>query len=185
MRTYSFFHGSRVLDRISEDYALDDRTGVVFVYFNFQVPETQIYDKVLATLVKKLCRRRGLPRQLQGPYRSSNIPTSKELLAQFIELSKTFDQIFRSRQTSCTVKVFLTSRPERDIETEFTRSNLPTLRIEAKNVDEDIRVFVDHEVTTRTGPDNRCVIDEQLQRDIKMHFATGQVECGFIIIYSG
>lgn len=183
------FARSRVLDRISEDYALDDRTGVVFVYFNFQAPETQIYDKVLATLVKQLCRRRNnYPSQLQGPYRSSNTPTSKELLSQFINLAMTFDQVFLtidaldecqprknildflsslSRETSCRVKVFVTSRRERDIEIEFTRSNFPTLQLEAKKVDEDIKAFVHHEVRRRTVPDNLCLIDDQLQLEIK------------------
>lgn len=72
-----------------------------------------------------------------------------------------------SRETSCRVKVFVTSRRERDIEIEFARSNFPTLQLEAKKVDEDIKAFVHHEVRRRTVPDNLCLIDDQLQLEIK------------------
>lgn len=72
-----------------------------------------------------------------------------------------------SHQTSCIFKVFVTSGRERDIEIEFTREKFPTLQIEAKKVDEDIRYFVHYEVTRRTGPDNRCRIDQTLQDEIK------------------
>lgn len=184
-------NSSRVLDKISEDYALDERSGIAFVYFNFQDPETQKYDKVLAALVKQLCRRRkAFPNQLREKFELADVPTPQELIAQLIALSdsKTFDQVFLiidaldeceprkhilsfidklAGGSSCNFKIFVTSRRERDIETTFTRQGFPTLQIQATKVNADIERFVDFEVERRTGEDNFCVINQELKDKIK------------------
>lgn len=176
------------MERISEEYALDERSGIAFVYFNFQDPETHKYDKVLATLGKQLCRRRkDFPNELREQFQSADVPTAQELLAQLIALSNSnaFDQVFfivdgldeyeprkhvlsfidkLAGESTCNFKIFVT---ERDIETTFTRQGFPTIQIQATKVNADIERFVDFEVERRTGDDNFCVIDQTLKDKIK------------------
>lgn len=50
------------------------------------------------------------------------------------------------------LKIFVTSRPERDIELEFMSAGLPVIQIEATKVAGDIASYVSHELSHRIHP---------------------------------
>lgn len=187
---------SLVVDTISDKYALNDRTGIAFVYFNYQDQVLQKPTKILAALIKQLCRKKKIiPDHLKQFYnsysRDAEIPSYEKLQAQLVELSRTsFDQVFfimdaldecenrtqflpfitaLARESSCTLKVFVTSRREKDILSTFTRgaAGFPTIQVEATRVDADIAAFVHFEIDRRTGEDNFCVIDQGLRDKIE------------------
>lgn len=184
------------METISNKYALNDRTGIAFVYFNYQDQTLQKPTKILAALIKQLCRKKkDIPDHLKQFYRSysreAEIPSYEKLQSQLVELSGTsFDQVFfvidamdecenrkqflpfvttLARESSCILKVFVTSRREKDILTTFTRgtAGFPTIQVEATKVDADIAAFVHFEIGRRTGDDNFCVIDQELQDKIE------------------
>lgn len=185
---------SLVLETISDRYSLDDRTGIAFIYFNFQ--DVQKSTNILATLIKQLCRKKKLlpdhlKRFCKSYSRNAESPSFEKLQAQLIQLSKTFDQVFfvvdamdesQDRQNllplitalatesnidqlSCNFKVFVTSRREKDIVASFTKQTFPTIEIEATKVDADIAGYVQYQLDTREDGD--CVINQTLKDKIR------------------
>lgn len=188
------FSRSLVLETVSDKYSLDDRTGIAFIYFDFQ--DVQKSTNILATLIKQLCRKKMvLPDHLKRFYRSYTrnveIPSYEKLQAQLVQLSKTFDQVFlvvdamdesqdrqnflplittlaqesATHQSSCKFKVFVTSRREKDIVASFTKQSFPTIEIEATKVDADIAAYVQYQLEIRE--DSECVIDQTLKEKIR------------------
>lgn len=188
------FSRSLVLETVSDKYALDDRNGIAFIYFNFQ--DVQKSTKILATLIKQLCRKKKvLPDHLKRFYKSYTrnveIPSYEKLQAQLIQLSKSFDRVFFvvdamdesedrekflpliatlaqesiTQQSPCHFKVFVTSRREKDIVVSFTKGSFPTIEIEATKVDADIATYVKHQIENRE--DSECDIDQILKDKIQ------------------
>lgn len=179
---------------MSDKYALDDRNGIAFIYFNFQ--DIQKSTKILATLIKQLCRKKKvLPDHLKRFYKSytRNVetPSYEKLQAQLIQLSKSFDRVFFvvdamdesgdrenflplittlaqesiTQQSPCQFKVFVTSRREKDIVASFTKPSFPTIEIEATKVDADIATYVKYQIENRE--DSECDIDKILKEKIQ------------------
>lgn len=180
---------SLVLETVSAKSGLDDKNGIAFIYFNYQ--NIQKSSKILAALIKQLCRgKKVLPDHLKRFHesysRNVETPSYEKLQAQLIELSKTFDQVFfvvdamdecddranflplittLAKETSCTFKVFVTSRREKDIVSSFTPKSFSTIEIEATKVDADIATFVEFQIENRT--DSTCIIDQKLKDRIR------------------
>lgn len=189
MSVILIFPRSLVLETVSGKYGLDDRSGIAFIYFDYQ--NVQKSAEILATLINQLCRKKKvLPDHLirfrESHLRYFDIPSYEELQAQLIELPKAFDQVFfvvdaidecedlanflplittLAQTTSCKFKVFVTSRREKDIAASFTSQSFSTIEIEATKVDADIATFVQFQLETRT--DSTCVIDQELKDKIR------------------
>lgn len=188
------FSRSLVLETVSDKYALDDRNGIVFIYFNFQ--DVQKSTNILATLIKQLCRKKKvLPDHLKRFYKSYSrnveIPSYEKLQAQLVQLSKSFDQVFFvvdamdesvdrenflplittlaqesiTQKSPCRFKVFVTSRREKDIVASFTKQCFPTIEIEATKVDADIIAYVEYQIDSRE--DSECDIGQALKEKIR------------------
>ncbi|KAI5843808.1 hypothetical protein DFP73DRAFT_594819 [Morchella snyderi] len=184
---------SLVLEHISTKYSLDSRTGIAFVYFNFQDQENQKPIDIISTMIKQLARRKDvIPSSLRQFYktyhRDARFPTKEKLEVQLLEISKTFDQVFlimdamdefEDRKEFLSMitrfvaggsqmrfKVFVTSRKEGDIEHTFTRHGFPVIQVEAKSVDADISAFVRYEVEKRSKESRWVKIDSKLQARI-------------------
>lgn len=188
------FSRSLILETISAKYAVGNRTGIAFVYFNYQKQDVQSSAKILATMIKQLARQKKvLPDELKQfyrkHYRDAEPPNEKTLEAQFSELSNTFDQVFivmdamdefddrktflpvitrlvKDSSRSITFKIFVTSRRERDIATHFTKCGFPTIQIEAKKVDTDIAAFVQYQINQRDGDGYGFVYTQALKEEI-------------------
>lgn len=189
MSVLLIFFRSLVLETVSGKSGPDDKNGIAFIYFNYQ--DVQKSTKIIATLIKQLCRgKKVLPDSLIRFYesysRNVETPSYEKLRAQFRELSKAFDQVFfvvdamdecedranflplitaLARETSCKFKVFVTSRREKDIEASFTSHGSSTVEIEATKVDADIAAFVQFQIETRR--DSTCVINQKLKDKIR------------------
>lgn len=193
------FHGAKfsrflVLETVSDRYSLDNRTGIAFIYFTFQ--DVQKSTKILATLIKQLCRRKVvLPDHLRRFHKSYTrnveIPSYEKLQTQLVQLSITFNQVFfivdamdesqdrqnflpmittlaqesATEQSSCTFKVFVTSRREKDIVASFTKQSFSTIEVEATKVDADIAAYVQYQIEIRD--DSECDIDPTLKDKIR------------------
>jgi hypothetical protein len=188
------FCRSIVLDEISAKYALDSGVGLAFVYFNYKKQDTQNPSKILSTIIKQLARqKRTLPTELKQfygkYYRDAYLPSDEKLEAQLAELMKTFEQVYlvmdamdeledrkkflpvitRLAQdfgSSINLKIFVTSRREKDIETHFNRCNVPTIQIEAAKVDADIAAFVHDQLERWDENVTEFPIDQSLRDEI-------------------
>lgn len=193
------FFRSLVLETVCGKYGLNDKNGIAFIYFNYQ--DVQKSTKILPTLIKQLCRgKKVLPDHLKRFHesysRNVEIPSYEKLQAQFIELSKTFDQVFfvvdamdecedranflplittLAKETSCRLKVFVTSRREKDIEASFTSQSFCTVEIEATKVDADIATFVQFQIETRK--DSTCAISQKLKIRFGTPWFPSPMEC--------
>lgn len=185
------FHRSLVLETISGKYGLDDLCGIAFIYFNHQ--EVHKSTKILATLIKQLCRKKKvLPDHLKRFYESYSqnveIPSLENLQDQFIQLSQTFGQVFvvvdaldecadrvdflpvittLARESSCKFKVFVTSRRERDIVASFTKPSPPHTRtfpiIEIQATKVDADIATFVRFQVANRTDNICDITQGLR----------------------
>lgn len=167
---------SLVLETVSDKYSLDDRSGIAFIYFNFQDEQKSTIANILSTLIKQLWRKRKvLPDELKRFYKSysRNVesPSFEKLQAQLIQLCKTFDQVFfavdamdesHDRQN---LLPLITSRREKDIVASFTKQSFPMIEIEATKVDADIAAYVQYQLGTRA--DSECDIGQTLKNTIK------------------
>jgi len=165
-----------VIDHISNLYAVDDDTAIVFAYYNYQNPNLENTEGLLGNIIKQLCwKLEEVPTDLLTFYRtySSNArnPGLEKLKEIFLSLCKHFKQTFividaldeckateRTKilhlttvlcQSLPSVKIFITSRKERDLEAWFSRNATPVIEVEAVKVDEDIKAYVISELDHR------------------------------------
>jgi hypothetical protein len=160
-----------VLEHLTARSGLDERTAMCFAYYDYRTPESQNSKQIAAALLKQLCRQSAsVPTELlnfkQAARRLSladveqfliKLPADMKLKEMFIVIDaldecreKDRPDIIRllakvMKDLPC-AKVFVTSRKESDIERAFAESNTPTIQIQAKNVEADIRSFVESEV---------------------------------------
>jgi hypothetical protein len=160
-----------VLDHLTARSILDERTAICFAYYNYHASESQNPKQIAAALLKQLCRQSTTEPPELLYFKEKALPPSLPDIEQFlIKLPATMklDEVFividaldecseKSRPTIIRLldeimkglpcaKVFITSRKEGDIERAFARSNTPTIQIQAKNVEADIRSFVESKV---------------------------------------
>lgn len=159
---------------------------------------TQNLSKVLAILIKQLCRlKKRIPDSLLALYKlratNDSAPKLSELQASMETVVGSFTQVFLVIDAidECSeadrkvllpyivklfgecpgrLKIFATSRPEPDITRAFTSEMFNTIQIEAKKVDEDIKDYVKHELKHRIH--EYCDIDEDLMSDIELTLTT-------------
>ena len=152
-------------------------TGITFVYCNYQ--ESRTTTTYISLALKQLCRTmQSLPHQLQEfyeqHYRNDSQPKYDELRSIFLTIMQQLGCIFfvvdaldectiDERNHLCrfllsitdtstsrgTVKLFVTSRRESDIERAFRQKLIPTIEIEATKVDSDIEVYVKAQIELR------------------------------------
>ncbi|KAL0632593.1 hypothetical protein Q9L58_008524 [Maublancomyces gigas] len=189
---------SLVVDTISAQYALDDRSGLAFLYYKHQNREGQKLKDILPALVKQLCRKKqALPIEVKELYRQysrqDQFPSLAKLQAQLTEISESFDQVYividaldecsdqnmvfalisaLVRDSSVKIKICVTSRREQYILHSFAKLQCPRLEIEAKKVDEDIAIFVDVEIDRRSEDYQYGVIGLELKEEIKTSLIT-------------
>jgi hypothetical protein len=149
---------------------LNERTAVCFAYYNYRASESQSPKQIASALLKQLCRKSATePPELLN-FKERALPPSLGDIEQFLiklpavmKLKEMFividalDECEKERPTIIRLlteiikalpcaKVFITSRREGDIERAFVKSNTPTIQIQAKNVEADIRSFVEGKV---------------------------------------
>jgi hypothetical protein len=162
---------SNVLEHLTARSGLDERTAICFAYYNYRVSESQNPKQIAAALLKQLSRRSatvptGLLNFKQAASRPSlndikqfliDLPTTMKLKEIFIIIDALDECSEKERPRiigllaeviKCLprAKVLVTSRKESDIERAFVESNAPTIQIQAKNVEADIRSFVESEI---------------------------------------
>lgn len=144
-------------------------TGVSFAYYNYRSPEFGDSSLIVSAFIKQLCRKKHtIPPSLLKLKHDSQAPSTATAQELFIELARTFNEVFividaldeclrderhqilkficeAGKSLPC-AKIFVTSRRENDIVTAFKDNNIPTIEIKAKNVAEDIRLFVEVQV---------------------------------------
>jgi hypothetical protein len=162
---------SNVLEHLTARSGLDERTAICFAYYDYRALESQNPKQIAAALLKQLCRRSAtVPTELlnfkQAASRPSladieqfliNLPAAMKLEEMFIVIDALDECYEKDRPIIIRLlaevikclpcaKVFVTSRKESDIERAFVESNTPTIRIQAENVEADIRSYVESEV---------------------------------------
>ena len=169
---------SLVIEHLSALYQLSAGAGITFVYCNYKESQTtRTYMRLaLKQLCRTM---QSLPHELQELYKhhDSNVsqPRYDELRILFLAILRQFGHIFfvldaldechlDQRKDLCefilsiadstatnqgVVKLFITSRRESDIERAFQQKSIPTIEVEARKVDDDIRVYVEAQIKLR------------------------------------
>lgn len=178
------------METISEKFALSDDSAIAFAYCNFK--EQYNPAAFVATFIKQIARsKEDLPAELEKLFdyhnRNARKPSYTELRQLFLEVSKHFNRVFvvldaldefDSRQrpdfipflrdivksTEGTIKLFITSRKEADIERSF--ADVPTIQIEATKVAADIESYVEAELERRLQEGTLKMKDLSLKDDI-------------------
>lgn len=183
---------SNVIEHITSRRALDKTVGIAFAYYNYQAPYMSDDSFVISAFVKQLCRKKGsVPAGFlkikQDDLSSSQLGNQES----FITIAREFTEIFlvmdaldecpmstRSKIFTFlravvndlpSVKVFVTSRREMDIEEAFQRLHTPSILIEAHNVAADISRYVSDEIRRlRDGSDGKVLYikSDALERKI-------------------
>jgi hypothetical protein len=172
---------------------MDSHIGIAFVYFNYKKQDTQSIRTILGTIIKQLARQKAcLPEELRefyrAYYRNAERPSVEKLAKQLSQLIATFVRVyivvdaldeFEDRKTflpiitgtgsasgNGSMKIFVTSRRERDIAAHFAECRTPTLEIEATKVDTDINAFVRAEVGEWGKKTTDISLDDGLRSEI-------------------
>lgn len=88
-----------VLEHITTNHGLNDKVGVVFAYFKYDLLESQQPSQVVSTFIKQLCwKKQQIPQYLLDFYhaydRDARIPAFDKYKDNFFRLAKSFDQVF-------------------------------------------------------------------------------------------
>lgn len=157
---------SLVVDYISKMYARDDNVGLAFAYFRYDSVDTAKPEHIITAFIKQLCRRKGrVPKQLLDSFHSNSRndtrPKFRDYVEQFDIMIRSFAQVFviidaldeckeeprrlildliwdAKRKFPC-IKFFVTSRPEKEISSFFTKRWVSIIRVDAKK---DIKAYL-------------------------------------------
>ena len=160
-----------MLEYITAECALVENIAICFAYYNYRSPELKDPSKIVAALVKQLCRKIDTipPWLLKFKHDSldpSTASTQESLIMLVEELKFRKVYIVIDALDECPenerhriigiisgvikaldgAKIFITSRRESDILRAFEESSTPTIQIKADNVAADIESFVCDEV---------------------------------------
>jgi ankyrin repeat domain-containing protein 50 len=162
-------HSSNVLEHITTEFAMRDRVGISFAYYNYRKPELGDPRLIIGALIKQLCQKKdSIPPELLNLMHDSHSKATASNPDSFISLAESFEEVFivldaldecpgheRHRiigfiskivaELQC-AKVFITSRREADILEAF-EGKTSTIQIEARSVAADIALHVRDEVT--------------------------------------
>lgn len=160
-----------MIEYITNECALDENIAICFAYYNYRTPELKDPSKIVAALVKQLCRKTDTisPWLLKFKHDSLDPSTAstQDTLIRLVEELK-FEKVYividaldecpeKERHHIIGIisevikalygaKIFITSRRESDILRAFEESSTPTIQIEADNVAADIENFVSNKV---------------------------------------
>ena len=160
-----------MLEHLTARSILDVRKAICFAYYPYRSSVSQNPKQIAAAVLKQLCRKSATepPELLNFKERALRpslddieqflikLPAVMKLKEMFIEIDALDECSEKERPTIIRLlaeiikalpcaKVFITSRRESDIERAFVASNTPTIQIQAKNVEADIRSFVEGKV---------------------------------------
>jgi hypothetical protein len=160
-----------VLEHLTARSGLDEGTAICFAYYDYRASESQSPKQIAAALLKQICRKSPTVLAKLRNVKQAALPLSLADIEQFLielpaamKLKEMFividalDECSEKHRPSIIrlldevmnglpcAKVFITSRKEGDIERAFAGSNTPTIQIQAKNVEADIRSFVESKV---------------------------------------
>jgi ankyrin repeat domain-containing protein 50 len=162
-------YSSNVLEHITTEFAMRDKIGISFAYYNYRKPELGDPSLIIGALIKQLCRKKdSIPLELLNLRHDSHSNSTASNPDSFISLAESFKEVFivldaldecpgheRHRiigfidkivtELQC-AKVFITSRREADILEAF-EGKTSTVQIEVRSVAADIALHVRDEVT--------------------------------------
>jgi hypothetical protein len=187
--TLTELHSSNVIEYLTSKYALDGTVGLAFAYYDYQSPKLAELPRVLAALVKQLCRRKSeIPASFLKVKRGAMPPSQLGDRKSFITAADQFNQTFlvvdaldeceepkRHKMlqflqeivdSPLIIKVLVTSRREADIVREFELLKRPTVMVEARNVAADIEKYVTDEVQRLRGAKRLYVKSDKLELEI-------------------
>ena len=151
-------------------------SAVTFIYCNYS--ESRATTTYIRLALKQLCRKmQSLPPKLkeihEQLYRSDSQPKYDELRNIFLAIIQQLGHVYfivdaldectlderknlskfllsiTEASNQGTVKLFVTSRKESDIERVFQQNAIPTIEIEATKVDSDIEAYVKNQIEQR------------------------------------
>lgn len=178
-----------MIEYLTSKYALDGTVGLAFAYYDYQSLELAELPRVLAALVKQLCRRKSeIPAPFLKVKQDAMPPSQLGDRKSFITAADQFNQTFlvvdaldeceepkRHKMLQFLqeivdsppiIKVLVTSRREADIVREFELLKRPTVMVEARNVAADIEKYVTDEVQRLRGAKRLYVKSDKLEREI-------------------
>ncbi|ERF68561.1 hypothetical protein EPUS_04659 [Endocarpon pusillum Z07020] len=173
---------SNVIEHVSSKRALDDHVGIAFAYYSYQVKEMQENAFIISALIKQICRQNyrvpegflNVKRDALAPSQLGNVDSFLKAVEHY-QLNEVFlvidaldecPKVQRPAILKCLrdivscgtghVKVFVTSRPEMDIEEAFKQMTIECIRIKARSVQSDINLYATEETRRlRQGSDGR------------------------------
>lgn len=163
---------SIVVEKVRLLHPQDPRVGIAFFFFSFQTDPTPA--QILSTLMKQLCRQiTKIPQHMFDLHHkcvpNDIAPRLTELQQQLEKIIGCFDQVFLvvDAMDECKtdhrqellqyitklaetapgkLKLFLTSRPEGDIQAALGSDKFKTVRVRATKVSADISSYVRHQL---------------------------------------
>ena len=168
-----------VIDHLSECHEFSPKIGTTFIYCNYAEPRTSLEYIRLAIkqLCRRLSPLPPkLDQSYEKHYKNHSQPSFQELQDLFLTIAQQLDSMFfvldaldecsldqrvdlykfiagiveqRAGMSYGTIKLFVASRKELDIEKAFARKSFPTIEIEAAKVDNDIMLYVKAQIEQR------------------------------------
>ncbi|KAG9558105.1 hypothetical protein KCU71_g10405, partial [Aureobasidium melanogenum] len=181
---------SHLINHIRLNYATEKQTALCFAYLSFTDEQFQDLTPLIALLLKQVIKQHGtVPKQLLKAKQEGDKPTSVSNTNMFLSVAKLYQRIFividgldecsedrRSpildfivktlRESSSTVKLFVSSRKEYDIDNRFIHLNTPAIELEPGKITPDIRSFVRHEASRLRSESQLRIRDDALFEEV-------------------
>lgn len=178
-----------------------DHGQLTYAYFKHDSTQLQSLTNIIASFIKQLCHNMDIPSSLLNFHyefdRNQQVPSLKRFISEFQCLARRSREVFiliyaldesnkadweimieflvdSMRAIPC-LKVFVTTRKEHDIETQFRRIQVPMIPIEAEAVKEDIETFVRGRVQECIDLEKLCIKSSSL-KDRVIHTLTNEAQ---------
>ncbi|KAH0355642.1 hypothetical protein KCU83_g1722, partial [Aureobasidium melanogenum] len=180
---------SNVVNHIQKSYA-GKQTGLCFAYFSFTDPTFQDYTRLVALFLKQLYQQHDeIPERLLKAERDAREPIGVLNTEMFTSVTELYPRVFividgldecpeerrspilefmveSSSDSSSNLKIFVSSRKELDISTQFAFLNTPAIELKTGTITPDIRSFVQHEASRLRIESKLRVRDDDLFEEI-------------------
>ncbi|KAG9591653.1 hypothetical protein KCU77_g1492, partial [Aureobasidium melanogenum] len=180
---------SNVVNHIQKSYA-GKQTGLCFAYFSFTDPTFQDYTRLVASFLKQLCQQHDeIPERLLKAKRDAREPIGVLNTEMFTSVTELYPRAFividgldecpeerrspilefmveASSDSSSNLEIFVSSRKELDISTQFAFLNTPAIELKTGTITPDIRSFVQHEASRLRIESKLRVRDDDLFEEI-------------------
>ena len=169
----------------------DRKVGLAFAYFKYDVPEHQNSSTILSSFIKQLCYAlEEVPDHLLKLCEEFDpcYPSNGRFITELQALIEMYQEVFividaldecnihyredfietlsKLIVTLPCIKIFITSRRERDIENAFTAQRTPVIPIEARDVGKDIDEFVRGRVEEWVRDKKLYIKSEELRKKV-------------------